>query len=129
MKVDVRATNTIKICINKILKNKDSVNLDIAKTISLFSHSTVIKYGSVFQTRSSNFFIVNNVKSPFWVEIVWIPPVIFHIGTWGRYIYTPHWAQASRFHNKKVFDPFGHPFLKKRGKKYYFKKPLYNKSV
>lgn len=124
MKVDKRATNSIKICINKLFKNKDSLNLDIAKCISSFSHATVIKYGSVFKTRSANFYIVNKVSSPFWVEIVWLPPVSFHSAGWGHFIMIPQWAKASCFHKKRVFDPFGTPYLKKRGTKYFFKKGL-----
>lgn len=125
MKVDVRATNAIKIIINRTLKNKDSVNLDIAKCISSFSHSTILKYGSVFENIGSNFFIVNKINSPFWVEITHIPPVRLLLGQWGGYILGPHWRYASTFHRKKVFNPFSnHPYLKKRGKRYWFKYPL-----
>ena len=126
MKVDVRATNTIKICINKVLKNKDSVNLDIAKCVSSFSHATKITEGSVFTNSGRNFYVVNKILSPFWVQIVLFPPITFHVGTWGV-VATPHWSRGSRFHKKKVFDPFGFPYLKKRGRVYHFKKPLYSK--
>ena len=124
MNVDSRATNAIKICVNRIFKNKKSVNLDIAKTICSFSHASRVKYGSVFQSYSYNFFIVNKIKSPFWVEITHIPPVSITLTDFGRYIMIPQWSRASCFHKKKVFDPFGHPYLKKRGIKYWLKHEL-----
>ena len=121
--VDNRATNAIKICINRIQKNKKSVNLDIAKCISSFSHSTILKYGAVFQNYNYNFFIVNKIDSPFWVEITHVPPFLLQtqIG-FSHFVYIPQWGRASVFHKKKVFDPFGKPYLKKRGIKYWFQK-------
>ena len=119
--VDNRATNAIKICINRIQKNKKSVNLDISKCISSFSHSTILKYGGVFQNYNYNFFIVNKITSPFWVEITHIPPYLLTAGAgFTHFVYIPQWARASGFHKKKVFDPFGKPYLKKRGIKYWF---------
>ena len=124
MNVDCRATNSIKICVNKIFGNKNSVNLDIAKTICSFSHSSIVRYGSVFQSYAYNFFIVNLVKSPFWVEITHLPPVSIALTDFGRFVMIPQWAKASSFHKKKVFDPFGRPYLKKRGRKYWLKAAL-----
>ena len=124
MVIDTRATRAIKVCINKIFQNKNSVNLRIAKLISEYSHASVIKRGSVFQYASSSFYMVNKVKSPFWVSITSIPPVRIIMAPWGSLALVPSWKKASPFHMKKVFDPFKRPYLKKRGKRIYLKKPL-----
>ena len=126
MHVDNRATNAIKICINRILKNKNCVNTTVAELISSFSHASILKHGSVFQSINSNFYMVSKVKSPFWVEITHMPPIRLVIAHWGV-VYQPCWTRASGFGIKKVFDPFGKPYLKKRGRKYRYKKPLYTK--
>ena len=124
MVVDLRATRAIKVCINKIFKNKNSLNLRVAELISEYSHASVLKRGAVFQYQNSAFYIVNRVKSPFWVSITSIPPVRIVMAPWGSLALVPSWKKASPFHMKKVFDPFGTPYLKKRRKKIYFKKPL-----
>ena len=115
--VDKRATNAIKICINRCLKIKSSVHLDIAHLISLYSHASVLQWGSVFEDQKCNFLIVQNINSPFWVRITHIPPIPYLLTSWGH-ICTPDWIRASDFHIKKVFDPFGSPYLKRRGHKY-----------
>ena len=124
MVVDKRATRAIKVCINKLFKNKNSLNLRIAETISEYSHSSILRRGSVFQYDNSAFYMVNKVKSPFWVSITSIPPVRLIMAPWGSLALVPSWRKASAFHVKKVFDPFGMPYLKKRDKKIYLKKPL-----
>ena len=124
MVVDTRATRAIKVCINKIFKNKNSLNLRIAQIISQYSHASILKRGCVFQYQNSAFYIVNTVKSPFWVSITSIPPVRIVMAPWGSLALVPSWKKASPFHMKRVFDAFGTPYLKRRDKKIYFKKPL-----
>lgn len=124
MTVDSRATRAIKVSLNKRLSNKNSVNLMIAELISDFSHASILKKGSIFQYANSNFYIVNKVKSPFFVSITRIPSVHLIMTTWGI-VYSPNWSLASSFYWKKVFDPFcSRPYLKQRNRRIYFKKPL-----
>ncbi len=124
MTLDSRATMAIKVSINKIFRNKNSVNLMIAKMIAEFSHATILKRGSIFQYANSGFYVVNSVKSPFFVSITRVPPMQLLMTTWGI-VYSPNWGKASPFYWKKVFDPFCHrPYLKQRDRRIYFKKPL-----
>ena len=131
MSVDIRATTAIKISLNKILKNKNSENLCIAKTISEFSHKTPLEWGSRFESKTCHFYIVNRLYSPFWAQVTFIPPVssFFYDVTqpWGLW-YRPNWPKASSFHKKKIFKPFSsRPYIKKRNTKFFFQDHRYLK--
>ena len=122
MSVDKRAIMSIKAAINKLLKNKNSENLCIAKTIALFSHKTVLEKGSRFESKDCYFYIVNKTYSPFWAQVTYIPPVsnlfMDELRPWLIW-YQPNWRYASRFHKKKIFSPFDRPYIKKRNTKFY----------
>ena len=132
---DKRATQQVKIYINKLLKNKHSLHKDIAKIITSFSHSSVIHRGSMFEKkRPPEYFIVGNVYSPFWVFAVHLPsiiqwsPVPYVINTiFGHLAYVPDWNRSSGFRRKKIFSPFDRPYIKKRNTKYYFRAPFFLK--
>ncbi len=125
MTIDSRATRAIKVSMNKRFRNKNSVNLMIAKIISQFSHASILERGSIFQYANSGFYVVNHIKSPFFVSITRVPPLELMMTRWGAIVYSPNWSKASRFYWKKVFDPFcPRPYLKQRDRRIYFKKPL-----
>ena len=120
--VDKRATNAIKICINSYFKNKSSLHLDIARLIAMFSHASVLQWGSVFEDRKCNFLIVAKLKSPFFAKVTYVPPHHIIPMTLGNF-YSPDWKRASDFHIKKVFDPFGsRPYLKRRGCRFFLQR-------
>jgi len=126
MIIDKRATQAIKISLNKRFKNKNSENLQLAKIISQFSHKTILEAGSRFESRDCFFYVVGKCYSPFWVCVTYAPPRAslfftpeFPFQLW----YQPDWTRASRFHKKKVFKPFSkRPFIKNRNRKFYFQK-------
>ncbi len=124
---DKRATLQIRIAINKILGNKNSVNTAIAKLISHFSHKTVLRIASKFECSfPSEYYVLSQVHSPFWATVVNMPSRVVFLqdeplrGTnFGSLRFAPDWARASNFHKKRIFDPYGKPFIKKRHRKFY----------
>ena len=127
---DRRATQQILICMNRVLQNKNSVNKLLAEVISVFSHGSIIKRGSKFEASfPSEYFIVNKLHSPFWTTTVNLPSrVAFFqddtlIGTnFGTLRFTPDWSRPSRMLKKRIFDPYGNPFIKKRKRKFFLQR-------
>ena len=131
---DKRATQQLKIYINKIFENKNAVHLNIAGLITSYSHSTIVHVGSMFEkTRNPEYFVVSRVYSPFWVRAVFLPsrvewiPYIhpFALNNMGHLQFVPDWTKAAGFCKKKVFSPFHKPYIKKRNKRFYFKEPFF----
>ena len=118
--LDTRAVLQVKSCINKILRNKNSINKLIAKTIVEFSHTSVLRKGSILECwPRMNFYMVSNLLSPFWVEVRHMPPRVDWIDVQQGLWYTPNFALAGPRHRKKIFEPFSnHPYIKKRTKHY-----------
>ena len=120
--IDKRATNAIKICINRLFKSKSAVHLQIAQLVSKFSHASIIQWGSIFEDRRCNFIIVQHMKSPFFARVTYVPPLHvlpMRIGRW----YAPDWKRASNFHVKKVYEPFSsNPYVMRRGKQFCLQK-------
>jgi hypothetical protein len=134
---DRRATQQVKIYVNKLFKNKNSGNKEIAKLITSYSHSTVLDIGSMFEKRGNpEYYVVSQVDSPFWVRAVhlpstvqWIPdphPLGFHTAI-GHLSFIPDWNKAVGFSKKKIFSPFDRPYIKKRNKRFYFRAPFFMK--
>ncbi len=124
MHVDHRAVLAIKVCMNKIIGNKNSIHLLISRMISEYSHATVLKQGSIFQTDGNLIYIVARVKSPFFVSITRVPMIRLMASLW-EVLCVPDWGKASRFYIKKVFDPFSfHPYFKQRHRRVYLKRNL-----
>lgn len=129
---DQRATQQILICMNRVLKNKNSVNKLLSEVISLFSHGSIIQRASKFESRCpSEYFIVDRLHSPFWATTFNLPSrVVFYqddplIGTnFGSLRFTPDWRKASKTKRKRIFDPFGHPYIKKRNRKFFLERHL-----
>ena len=132
---DKRATQQVKIYVNKLFKNKNSGNKEIAKLITSYSHSTVIMMGSMFEkSRTPEYYVVSKVFSPFWVRAVYLPstvlwtpnphPLVFHTAI-GHLSFTPDWNRASGFSKKRIFSPFDRPYIKKRNKRFYFRAPFF----
>ena len=132
---DKRATQQVKIFINKLLKNKDSGNKTIAEIITEFSHSTVIRMGSMFEKNGPPaYYVIGKIYSPFWVRAVylpstvqWIPNPVILSTLMGHLTFIPDWNRATGFETKKIFSPFDRPYIKKRKKRYYFRAPFFFK--
>ena len=126
MSVDKRATQAIKISLNKHLENKNSENLQLAKLISEFSHKTILDVGARFESEDCFFYVVGKCYSPFWVNVTYVPPKssIFYTAEYPFSLwYHPDWQRASRFHKKRIFKPFSNrPFIKNRNRKFFFQK-------
>ena len=124
---DKRATQQILICMNRMYRNKNSVNKLLAELVSFFSHGSIIKRASKFMSGApAEYFIVNKLHSPFWATTFNIPSrVIFFqddtlIGTnFGALRFVPDWLRASNPKRKRIFDPYGHPYIKKRNRKFF----------
>ena len=129
MIVDKRATLQVRIAINRILKNKNSINTVLAKLITEFSHSTIVEKAFIFQACvPPRFYCIQKVHSPFWCTAVPMPSRIsFYqsldlVGTnFGRLHFIPDWIRAGNFGKKRLFDPFHHPYIKCRNKKFFLK--------
>jgi hypothetical protein len=126
MIADTRAVLQIKIYLNKISKNKNSINKHVAEIIGEYSHGTVLEYGSVFECwPGMNYFLINKLFSPFWIEVTHVPPRVDWIDMFHGVWYSPDFNRASGFHRKKVFRPFSkYPYIKKRKKRYMLKTPI-----
>lgn len=126
---DRRAVQQIKICMNKLTNNKNSVNKRIAELIASYSHASVLEYGSVFECWPNlHYYIVNKTESPFFVQVTHLPARVDWVDLFAGIWYSPNFARASRFHRKKVFRPFSrYPYIKKRKKRYMLKKSVYIK--
>jgi hypothetical protein len=119
---DKRASLQIRIAINRILGNKNSFNTMIAHIISEFSHSTIIQKASMFQSGCPpQYLCVAQVHSPFWVTCLPMPGRIDFYQTeatantnFGHLHWTPDWLRTGLYKKKRLFDPFGEPFIKCR---------------
>jgi len=125
MSIDKRATKAIKVALNKSFCNKNSENLVIARLISEFSHKTVLEVGSRFESHNCYFYIIGKCLSPFWVRVTLLPPRSSMFFTpdfpFQSMWYQPDWKRASRFHKKKIFNPFSaRPYIKSRNRVFYF---------
>ena len=126
---DKRASLQIRIAINKILGNKNSINTTIAHMICEFSHSTTIKKASMFQSGCPpNYLCVAKVHSPFWVTCLPMPGRIGFYQTeanvntnFGHLHWTPDWLRTGAYKKKRLFDPFGKPYIKCRDHRYLLK--------
>jgi len=138
MIVDKRATLQVRIFMNKLFGNKNSVNKSLAKLITSYSHSTVVQYGTVFQRTKGTpeYYVIQKCHSPFWVTTAWMPSSIEYAvhPYWERYrsfgnlCFVPDWHRATQFEKKKIFDPYGLPYIKKRNARFYFQVPFFLRS-
>ena len=130
---DKRATLQVRIAMNKILGNKNSINTEISKLITVFSHSTIIEKAFMFQSCfPPKYFCVAKVHSPFWVTCLQMPSRVavyqsFNTyGTdFGRLHWVPDWRQCGLYEKKRLFDPFSMPYIKCRNRKFFLKKHKY----
>ena len=129
---DKRATLQIRICINKILGNKNSINTRVAEMISKFSHGSPVKDASYFTCRGPvSYYVVKKLHSPFLATTVHLPARLAiaqleqHHGTnIGHLYYSPDWTAATGFSRKRIFQPFSNPFIKQRHKRFYLSAPV-----
>ena len=124
---DKRATLQIRISMNKILKNKNSVNTRIAELISSYSHGSLVKTASHFTCDEPvSYYVIKELHSPFWATTVYLPSRLAitqtanNFGTnMGHLYFTPDWGRATGWQKKRIFDPFQKPYIKKRTKRFY----------
>ena len=108
----------IKRALNKRFKTRNSVNLDIAKLITSYSHRTRFQRGSTFHLNGcmfSKYFIVYDVLSAHYVRGAYVKPFWYKIGV--RWHMFPE--NRERIQTKKIFNPFTTPVIKQRAKKHY----------
>ena len=73
---------SIKRTINKRFKNRNRINLDIAKIIQSYSHKTLFEPGMVFRLNRcmfSKYFLVGRVISAHYVEGCFIKPFWYRV--------------------------------------------------
>ena len=130
---DKRAALQIRIALNKIVGNKNSINTQVANLICQYSHSTIVKKAFMFQHGTPpKYLCVAKVHSPFWVTILSMPSrVAFYqtamtLGTdFGHLHFVPDWYRTGAYRRKRLFDPFHKPFIKCRNTKYYLNNHKY----
>ena len=131
MIVDKRATLQVRIFMNKLFGNKNSVNKSLAALITSFSHSTVVQYGTVFQRTKGTpeYYVIQKCHSPFWVTTVWMPSkvqiAVHPFFPLRNICFVPDWHRSGHFQKKKIFDPYGLPYIKKRNARFYFQVPFF----
>ena len=126
---DKRASLQIRIAMNKIVGNKNSINTQIANMICEFSHSTLVKKARMFQFGSPpRYLCVAKVHSPFWVTCLSMPSRVAFYQTaqtvntnFGHLHWVPDWLRCGIYRKKRLFDPFGTPFIKCRSQQYFIK--------
>ncbi len=129
---DKRATLQIRIAINKILGNKNSINTRVAEIISNYSHGSFVKHASYFTCRSPvSYYVVNKMHSPFWATTVHLPARLaisqlpqHHGSNIGELYFTPDWSAAIGFSRKRIFQPFTKPYIKKRQTRFYLSRAV-----
>ena len=133
MNYDKRAALQIRIVLNKIVGNKNSINTVLANIICEFSHSTIVKKAFMFETGNPpRYLCVSKVHSPFWVTCLPIESrVAFYqtpvnLGTnFGHLHFVPDWNLCGGYRKKRLFDPFGKPFIKCRDHRYFLNNRRY----
>ena len=124
---DKRSALQVRIAFNKIVGNKNSINTEISNLICQYSHSTVIERACMFQCGSPpTFMCVARVHSPFWVTCITMPSRVAFFQTpagtnFGHLHWLPDWKHSGRHLRKRLFDPFGIPFLKCRNQRYHLR--------
>ena len=133
MVFDKRAALQIRIAMNRIVGNKNSINTEIANLICVYSHSSIVQKAFMFQCGSPpTYLCVSQVHSPFWITCLSMASrVAFYqttqtIGTnFGHLHWVPDWQHCGQYLKKRLFDPFGEPFVKCRNRRYYLKNHKY----
>ena len=97
---DNRYARTLKQCLNKIFKNKLSINKELGELISQFSHRTSIKPGQYLLSKNLTFFIVKQVLSNHWVCGYFAPSELFLQN--GLFYYLPNFWRRSKMFKKNI---------------------------
>ena len=126
---DKRAALQIRIALNKIMSNKNSINTQIANLVCEYSHGTIVEKAYMFQCGSPpRYFCIARIHSPFWVTCLSMPSrVAFYqtegnVGTdFGHLHWVPDWLHCGRYQKKRLFDPFSKPYIKCRNHQYFLK--------
>jgi len=131
-----RYSLAIKQSVNKLFDNKNSENLHIGSVISDFSHNVFFGSGDLLQSKKLLFFRITKVLSPHYVQGYFCLPRIIH-DTERKFrhldyffsdvrrnpvMYEPDPYRSSLKYKKKVFDPFGSPYIKKRSQLFFLKR-------
>ena len=133
MVFDKRAALQIRIALNRIVGNKNSINTEISNLICEYSHSTIVKKGFMFEHGSPpKYLCVARIHSPFWVTCLTMPSrVAFYqtaltVGTnFGHLHWRPDWMHCGAYRRKRLFDPYGKPFIKCRNRRYHLNNHKY----
>lgn len=112
-----RYQRAIRQSINKLHKNKASINSIIATIISKYSHGAEIKAGYFLCGPHREFFIVHEVLSPHWVTGFFCPP---RLQILSDYIsYCPDLRRKTRIRKKRLYHPFADFCVRERSKQFH----------
>jgi len=115
---DNRHARAIKVSLNKLFGNTSALNIELAKIISSFSHSTHLVGGSFMISADLRFFIVQKLLSNHWCLGWFCPSKV----SWDNHEirYVPNFIQRGTITRKRINAPFSkYPSVNVRKKNYY----------
>ena len=115
---DNRHSRAVKVCLNKVFGNTSSLNKELARVITEYSHTSRLCGGSYMVSASLKFFVVQKLLSNHWC-LGWF--CNSRIAVVGRAVkYVPNFHSRGKVERKRINNPFSmYPNVSIRKQNYY----------
>ena len=115
---DNRHSRAVKVSLNNIFGNTSSLNRELAKIITDYSHTSRLTGGSYMVSGNLKFFIVQKLLSNHWC-LGWF--CNSRVAVVGRVVkYVPNFLSRGKIERKRINNPFSrYPNVSIRKKNYY----------
>ena len=115
---DNRHRRAVKVCLNKIFRNSSSLNSEISKIITGYSHTSKLTNGSYLVSSDLRFFVVQKLLSNHWC-LGWFTD--YKIAFFGGTVkYVPNLMRLGKIQRKRINFPFSkYPSVSIRKKNFY----------
>ena len=115
---DDRHSRAVKVSLNKMFGNTSSLNKQLAKIITSFSHTSRLTGGCYMVSNELKFFIVQKLLSNHWVLGWFAPSRIAYIGRTVKYV--PNLMRRGNLVRKRINKPFAtYPSVSIRNQVFY----------
>ena len=101
---DNRHSRAVKVSLNKIFGNTSSLNLELSKIITDFSHTSRLTGGSYMVSSDLKFFVVQRLLSNHWCLGWFTDSKIAFVGRTVKYV--PNFMCRGKIQRKRINFPF-----------------------
>ena len=118
---DNRHARAVKVSLNKVYGNTSSLNKELSKIITDFSHCCMLSGGSFLVSPNLKFFVVQKILSNHWVLGWFCPSKIAYIDHNIRYV--PNLICKGKVVRKRINKPFSwQPSINIRKQNFYLQR-------